>query len=71
MPKVPARPKKPTLLRHIVLESQIIGGLMRDEKGYFYRPKRSKITVGPHSEKWDGAHFETEKECERSIWGTE
>jgi hypothetical protein len=63
--------KKPTQLRVVLLEGKLIGAIMLDEKGYFYRPKRNSITSGPHSEKWDGEHFPSDKACERSVYGEE
>lgn len=59
--------KKPEKLRYHLLDGKIVGAVMRDDRGYFYRPKRNSITVGPHSTKWDGDHYPTQKECERTL----
>lgn len=59
--------KKPQMLRHVLLEGKIIGAVFRDDSGYFYRPKRNSITVGPWSSKWDGDRYPTQKECERTL----
>lgn len=61
------KPKKPVQIRLVGLEGKIVGAIFRDATGYFYRPKRNSITVGPHSTKWDGDHYPTQKECERTL----
>lgn len=62
-----AKPKKPQIQTHVLIEAKIVGAVMLDDSGYFYRPKRNSITVGPWSSKWDGDHYPTQKECERTL----
>ena len=59
---------KPKLLTHWFLEGRVIGAIMQDADGYFYRPKRSSsIGHGPHTSKWDGAHFPTHKQVTDTL----
>lgn len=61
------RADKPQIQTHVLIEGKIVGAVMRDKVGYFYRPKRNSITVGPWSSKWDGDRYPTQKECERTL----
>lgn len=59
--------KKPQLMEHILLEKKIIGAIMRDADGYFYRPKYNSISVAPYNAKKDGDRFAQHKDCKRSL----
>lgn len=52
---------KPKLISYFFLEGKIVGAIMLDSEGYFYRPKRNSISVAAHSKKWDGDHYRTEQ----------
>lgn len=58
---------KPKLIRHFFLDGKIIGAIMLDSEGYFYRPKRNSISVAAHSKKWDGDHFRTEQAVNNTL----
>jgi hypothetical protein len=58
---------KPTQVELICLEGKIIGAILKDEQGYFYRPKRNSITKGPHN-KWDGQHYSTVNDLKKTLW---
>lgn len=62
---------KPKLLQHVFLEKKIIGAVMLDSQGYFYRPKYNSISVAAHNSKKDGEHFSSLGLVLRSVHGEE
>ena len=62
--------KKPLLVQHVLFEKRIIGAVMLDDKGYFYRPKRTtSIVKSAHNPKWDGEHMQNTQEVLNLVWG--
>lgn len=61
--------KKPKLVEHVLLDKKIIGAIMLDDKGYFYRPKFNTISVAAHNPKRDGDHFSSLGLVLRSVHG--
>lgn len=51
------KPTTPKQIELIGLDGKIIGCIMLDHKGYFYRPKRNTIGKGGYNPKWDGKYF--------------
>ena len=62
---------KPKLIQHVFLEKKIIGAVMLDDKGYFYRPKYNSISVAAYNAKKDGDHFSSLNLVLRSVHGEE
>lgn len=60
---------KPKLIEHVVLEKKIIGAIMLDLDGYFYRPKYNSISVAAYNAKKDGEHFISLGLVLRSVHG--
>ena len=63
--------KKPKLVQHVLLEKKIIGAVMLDDEGYFYRPKYNSISVAAYNSKKDGEHFSSLNLVLRSVHGEE
>jgi hypothetical protein len=59
--------KKPQQIELIALDGKIIGAIMKDERGYFYRPKRTSITKGPRN-KWDGEYYARIADLKKSLY---
>lgn len=64
-----ATAKKPQIQKHIFIEKRIVGAIMLDDAGYFYRPKYNSISTAAYNSKKDGAHFASLSACERSVLG--
>ena len=60
---------KPKMIQQLFLEGKIIGAIMLDSEGYFYRPKRNSISVAAHSKKWDGDHYRTVQAVINVVFG--
>ena len=60
---------KPKLIQHVFLEKKIIGAVMLDADGYFYRPKYNSISVAAYNAKKDGEHFSSLGLVMRSVLG--
>lgn len=61
---------KPKLIKNILLEGSIVGAIMLDNGGYFYRPKwGTKISTTSHSKVKDGEHKPSILEVEKSVYG--
>ena len=54
-------------LELVRLSGETIGCIMRDSKGYFYRPKRNTIPKGKHN-KWDSDYYSTVRELKDSLY---
>lgn len=58
---------KPELIELIGLDGKIIGAIMKDDNGYFYRPKRNTIPKG-RKNKWDGEYFPSIQELKQTLY---
>lgn len=58
---------KPQQIELIALDGKIIGAIMKDDNGYFYRPKRNSIPKG-HKNKWDGDYHQTMAELKKTLY---
>lgn len=57
----------PKQIELIGVGGKIIGAIMLDHKGYFYRPKRNTITKGVKN-KWDGEYFPSIQELKQTLY---
>lgn len=62
------KPTTPKQIEVISLDRKVIGAIMLDHKGYFYRPKKSTIGKGGHDPKWDGEHFPSIQELKLTLY---
>lgn len=60
---------KPQMIQHVLFEGRIVGAVMLDSNGYFYRPKRNSLVKSSHNPEWDGEHKSSVKEILKLVWG--